>query len=70
MKVTEVQGTITLADGSTREFRIGTGGVWSQWGADRNALGASVEAVDAMVQGLLAEELLASESDEDDDEQG
>lgn len=63
MKASEVKGTITLADGSTREFRIGTDGGWQQWGGTHDQLGASVGVVEAMVRGLFEDELLLSEED-------
>jgi hypothetical protein len=56
--VRRVAGTITMADGSTSEFQITGTGVWSQWGADRSRLGDSVDVVDAMANGLIANSLL------------
>lgn len=42
MKIREVQGTITLEDGSTSEFLV-TGGGYTQWGADTERLGETVD---------------------------
>ena len=63
MKASKVEGTITLADGTTSEFLIGVDGGWSQWGATRERLGQSVDVVEALKEGLFAEELLLSEED-------
>lgn len=66
--VREVKGTIVLTDGTESEFTIGTDGGWQQWGATRERLGRTVDALEAMVSGLLQEELLPSDA-EDDEEQ-
>ena len=65
-KITEVKGTITLADGTISEFLIGTDGNWQQWGAvTTERLGRTVDALDAMARALMEDCLLASDSDSD-----
>lgn len=68
MKVREIKGTITTADGKTREFSIGTDGGWEQWGAVPADLGNSVDALEAMARGLLEDDVMVSDNDEDEDE--
>lgn len=53
--VAEVTGTITLADGTTSEFRIVTDygpPTWHQWGADNHRLGATVDVLDNLCDAL------------------
>lgn len=52
--ITEITGTITLADGSTSEFSIdaGCGLEWSQWGAGESRLWQTTDALEAMANGL------------------
>ena len=52
MKLSSIEGIITLEDGSESKFRIGSGFGWSQWGASMERLGLSVDIVDALVDGL------------------
>ncbi|XAO35589.1 hypothetical protein SEA_MORGANA_155 [Gordonia phage Morgana] len=59
--VTEVKGVITTSDGRAREFRIGTDGVWQQWGGERADHGNTVDAIDAMTAALIEDGHLASE---------
>ena len=66
-KTREITGTITQTDGTVSQFTIGRDGVWQQWGATRERLGETVDALDAMVAGLFDECLLASSDDEDDE---
>lgn len=67
MRIAEVKGTITLTDGSTAQFRIGTDGVWSQWGHnDSRRAGEFVDALDAMARGLTDEDILGTDLDEDE----
>ena len=67
--VAEVKGTITMDDGSTSEFRIGTDFGWSQWGATQDRLSEGVPVMEAMVQGFLDEQIpFASDNDPDEDE--
>ena len=65
-KITEVKGTITMADGSTSEFRIFTDGGWSQWGANTVRLAETGVALDAMANALMDDDLLASDADGED----
>jgi hypothetical protein len=58
-----IKGTVTLADGSTSEFQIMPGGNASQWGADRERLGRSVDVLAALVRGLTEESLLVGENE-------
>ena len=67
-KITEIKGTITLADGTTSEFRIGTDAGWAQWGADRARLGITGEDVETMARALAEDGRLVSDSDEDEDD--
>ena len=68
--VAEVAGTITLADGSKSEFRIGIDFGWSQWGpVDQDRLGETVPVLEGMIQGMKdAEVRFVSDSDEDEDD--
>lgn len=50
-KITEIEGTITTADGETREFSI-TAEMWSQWGAGGYTLGRTVDALTLMHEAL------------------
>lgn len=65
MKISEITGTITLADGSTSAFRVFTDGGWQQWDANAERLGQTTDALEAMSNALMADELLASSDDED-----
>lgn len=71
-KVTEIKGTIVLADGSTSEFSLIEDYGWQQWGASNERLGQTVEVLEAMVAGLKDNEggdfVMASASDEDEPE--
>lgn len=67
-KVQSITGTITLADGTVSEFSLGTDGGWQQWGAQRERLGRSVDVLEAIAQALLAEELVVSDPDPDDED--
>lgn len=64
MKVAAINGTITMTDGTVSEFSITTDGGWQQWGTPRQRLGESVDAMEAMVRGLLEDDVLASDNDE------
>lgn len=70
-KVTQIKGTVTLADGSTSEFSIGEDFGVSQWGADIMRLGETVDVMEALVDGLRNGEglafVMASASDEEDE---
>lgn len=46
-----IEGTITLDDGSTSQFSIGSNS-WSQWGAPTERLGKTVDIIEAMAEGL------------------
>lgn len=57
MNITEVQGTITFADGSAHEFRVAldpTSGqpTYSQWGASVEQLGHGVGVMEAIEKAL------------------
>jgi hypothetical protein len=68
-RVASIAGTITLEDGSTSEFRIGTDYGWSQWAAVRERLSQSVPVLDAMVKGMQEEEVrFVSDYDTDEEE--
>jgi hypothetical protein len=66
--VAEVAGTITLRDGTTSEFRIGTDFGWSQWGpVPQERLGLTVGVLEGMIEGMKdAEVRFVSDSDEED----
>lgn len=66
MKINEIKGTITTADGATRDFRIGTDGGWVQWGGPRETLGNTSEALETISRALLEDDLLVSDSDASD----
>lgn len=71
VRVESVKGVITLTDGSTSEFLVGADGFWSQWNPEgrrdgKDRLGDTVEVLDCVVQALMEDGLLASESDEED----
>ncbi len=68
MKISEIKGTITTADGRTREFSIGTDGGWQQWGAATDTLGDTVDALEVMSNALNEDSLLVSDHDDDDDD--
>lgn len=67
MKITDISGTITLTDGTTSDFTIGTDGEWQQWGATTERLGETVNAMETIVAALLDENILATDDDTDDD---
>ena len=56
-KVASITGAITLEDGTTSEFVIGTDYGWQQWGATQERLGESVAVLDAMVMGFQRDEV-------------
>lgn len=64
--VAEVKGTITLRDGTTSEFYIGTDFGWSQWGAVTERLGSTVGVLEGMIQGMKDAEVRVV-SDYDDE---
>ena len=63
--IAEVKGTIVLADGSTSEFSIFKDAGWIQWGAARDRLGKTSEAVEKMALAIVHR----LESDYDDEEE-
>lgn len=65
-KVQSITGTITLEDGSTSEFSLGTDGGWQQWAAVRERLGCTVGVLETIKDALLVDELLVSDSDEEE----
>lgn len=68
-RITSIEGTITLADGTTSKFIIGTDFGWQQWGADIERIGKTVDTMEALVDGLKEAEIpFASDWDGDDDE--
>lgn len=62
-KISEVKGTITLADGTTSEFSIGTDAGWQQWGATTERLGQTVDAIEVMARALAEDNHLVSDAD-------
>jgi len=62
MRVSEVQGTITLENGETVEFRL-AGDAEESWGAVRATLGHAVDARAAMWLGLADAELFTNQED-------
>lgn len=52
-RIIEVTGKITLSDGSVSEFDIYADGGWQQWGATRERLGQTVDAVSAMAEAVI-----------------
>lgn len=65
-RITEIAGTITTSDGVTRQFYIsGEGG--SQWGATREQLGDTVDALEDVCKALAEGDYLASYEDLCDD---
>ena len=55
-RLTRIEGTITLDDGSERQFLIGGDELgWHQWGARPAELGDSVHVLEALVYGLMEE---------------
>ena len=68
-RIANITGKIELVDGTVSEFVIDQDGVWTQWGAERARLGLTVDALDAMVQGLIYETDLISATEDEDDEQ-
>lgn len=51
-KFTRIEGTITTADGETRQFSIDTGLAYQQWGNTQEHLGHSVDMVTAIANSL------------------
>lgn len=68
MKITEITGKITLADGSVSEFTIGTDGGWQQWGATTERLGQTTDALEAMARALNEDNLIVSDYDAEDED--
>lgn len=67
--VESIVGTITMKDGTTRHFQIGTDFGWSQWGEAPSLLSKTGVVVEAMADGLKDAEIpFDSDSDEDDEE--
>lgn len=62
-KIDEITGTITLKDGSTSNFRIGTDGVWMQGGNTSARLAETSEALDSMARVLMEDDMLVSDND-------
>ena len=58
-----IEGTITLADGSTSHFSLGGDGEWQQWGASTSRLGESVEVLEALAAGLAESEIEFQDED-------
>jgi hypothetical protein len=68
-KITEITGYIVSEDGTRSEFTIGRDAGWQQWGASTEALGGRVDVLQAMAEAAADTGLLASDSDEEDDEE-
>lgn len=66
-RITDVTGTITLRDGQTVEFRVGTDGGWQQWGNVQRVLARTGETTEAIAQALLELDVLPSDNDDDDE---
>lgn len=66
-KITEVEGTITTADGQTRKFSI-TAEMWCQWEADGYTLGHTVDALALMHEGLAVAGHFHDEAEAEDDD--
>lgn len=67
-KVSEIKGTITLTDGTTSEFSISRDLGWQQWGATTERLGSTVDVMDALVAGLVANDIDVESSDDEDED--
>ncbi len=61
-----IEGTVTLADGSTSKFIITADYGWQQWGATQDRLIRSGPIMDALIAGLADESLVISDSDPED----
>lgn len=66
-KVSEIQGIITLTDGTTSQFSISRDLGWQQWGAVTDRLGSTVDVLEALVAGLTDNEIDVESSDDEDD---
>lgn len=66
-KITEIEGTITTADGQTRKFSI-TAEAWYQWDADGYTLGRTVDALTLMHEGLAVAGHFHDEAEAEDDD--
>lgn len=66
--VEHVKGKIRLADGTESEFIVSDDGAWQQWGANRERLGVTVVAVEAIAAGLLSVDCFAEEEGEGHDD--
>lgn len=64
MAIQEISGTIKLDDGTTSEFFLNADG-HHQWGASRERLSKTVDALTSM-QAAVADEFEADDEDEDD----
>ena len=63
-KVVEVEGEITTADGQKRKFLITAGLGWQQWGNTTTHLGHTVEALEAMTNTLIENDLIGDRNDD------
>jgi hypothetical protein len=66
MKIETIHGTLKTTDGKIRAFSISRDGTWSQWGEGTEALGDTVEALEAMSEILIERDLIESSNDEDE----
>lgn len=69
--ITEISGTITLADGSTSEFSIDAscGLEWTQWGVGIRTAWETAQALEAMTNGLESAGLEFGYADDEDDDE-
>jgi hypothetical protein len=65
-KIEYITGTIKTTDGKTRSFSISRDGNYQQWGAMKEDLGTTVDALEAMGEILSERDLIASSNDEDE----
>lgn len=65
-KIETIAGAITLSNGETSSFIISRDGGWQQWGASRERLSKTSDALEAMSQVLMEEELLETSDDDED----
>lgn len=65
-RVTSIEGTITLADGTTSSFSITADGGYQQWGAAQERLSRTVDVLSALVEGLVDGEVRFEGEDEDE----
>lgn len=69
MKVTRIEGTMTTADGQTRQFQITSEGT-HQWGNTVEHLGHTVDPLEVIAAALAEDSHFTDDDETDDDEEG